>query len=320
MRFYNYIDLIDRNKGINDIPMYKGNLPTDLVTYLSFFETLYVVVASNTISLDIIDYMYRFRFFAGCNNLLMQESELLPLGYQYPNIISFYNMWSNHIVKNHNHDIQCANISEEIPGYEHDLHKRYAAYRFANKINKPISIRFLNRHLNWVYLTLKVLTDEDYEKCMVLQTNVVDQIADNKEKNIFESLSEEEMRQSLSKNIGIGLFDGEQLVAQLNLLVNLSDKENLVLDLKPKMELSNNPAIVDYVVVEKGYRGYEIQSTLLFVAECLSKKYGKDGICAVISPYNVNSMRNFLSQGYKVVATLPKYQSERHYVWRELKQ
>jgi hypothetical protein len=161
-------------------------------------------------------------------------------------------------------------------------------------------------------------TSADYEKGMRLQAEVVNGIKDNDSKNIFEGLSSKGMLRSLKDNIGIGLFDEEELVAQLNLLVNPLPKDNLILDLLPEIKVSQNSAIVDYVVVKKEYRGYDIQSTLLFAAECLAKKYEKDGICAVTSPFNVNSLRNFISQGYKVVATLPKYRSERHYLWKEI--
>ena len=319
MRFYHYIDLIDRSKGLEDMPIYKGLIPTDLVTYLAFFETLYVVVASKTINIEVIDYMYRFRFFAGCNNLLMQESELLPLGYQYPNIISFYNLWSEYIVNSYNHEFACKNVSEEIPGYEYDLHKRYAVFCFVNRINKPMLIRFLNRKMEWLTLTLKLIEINRIKESIDLQKEIIGGIIDNDKKNIFEDLSNDEMFQSIKDNVAIGLYKDDNLVAQINVLFNILDQNNIILDLLPNNEVSLNAAIIDYVVVKEDYRGFGIQNTLLFAAECLAKKYGKKGICAVTSPLNVHSTKNFVSQGYKILATLPKYKSERHYLWKTIK-
>ena len=317
MRFYRYIDLYDRNKGIAEIPAYDGVIPTDLVTYLSFFETLYILVGSGTLDISVIDFTYRFRFFAGCNIPIMQESELLPLGYQYPNIMSLYNMWSEYIVEKYDHTVKCDSISEEIPLYEYDLHKRYAAYCFANKPGRAIKVRFLNRHLIWMNLTMKTIESDQIDICMNFQERVLKQIEGNDEKNIFEPLTKEEMQQALCRNECIGLYDGPELVAQMNLLLKPNRNENIALDLADT-SVYENAAVLDYVLVSEQTRGYAIQKTLLFVAECIAKNYRKSGICAVTSPFNTFSIKNFISQGYHIVDTKPKYKSTRHYLWKSL--
>ncbi|MBQ6934424.1 MAG: toll/interleukin-1 receptor domain-containing protein [Clostridia bacterium] len=317
MRFYRYIDLFDRNRGIKDIPDYDGNIPTDLVTYLSFFETLYIIIGSKTIDLSVIDFAYRFRFFAGCNIPVMQKSELLPLGYQYPNIMSFYNIWCDYIVENYDHNVKCDSISEQIPLYENDLHKQYAAYTFAMKMGTPMKIRFLNRYLTWLNLTMKMLDEEDYDDCMALQQEMLNNIANNDERNIFEALTENEMRKSLRNEYCVGLYNGDKLVAQMNLLVNPDEKENLMLDLESELK-NSDCAVLDYVVVHPELRGYSIQKTLLFVAECIAKNNNKQGICAVTSPENIYSIKNFLSQEYQIVETKPKYHSIRHYLLKSM--
>lgn len=317
MRFYRYIDLFDRNKGITEIPEYDGIVPTDLVTYLSFFETLYILIGSGTLDLSVVDFAYRFRFFAGCNMPLMQESELLPLGYQYPNIMSLYNMWSNYIVEQYDHSIESDNLSEQIPLYEYDLHKRYAAYCFSNKPGLPVKIRFLNRNFIWKNLTLKLVEEGEIDICMTLQEEVLNQIEGNEEKNIFEALTKEEMKSALMKKEVIGLYEGTELVAQMNLLLNPNDNENIAADLN-NPEIYDNAAILDYVLVSTKARGYSIQKTLLFIAECIAKNAHKQGVCAVTSPLNYHSIKNFISQGYQIVETKPKYKSIRHYLWKRI--
>lgn len=317
MRFYRYIDMYDRNNGVENIPPYDGVIPTDLVTYLSFFETMYIIVASGSLDISVIDYAYRFRFFAGCNNPTMQESELLPLGYQYPNIMAFYNLWVNYIVDHNDHSKKIDSVSLKIPMYEFDLHKRYASFCFARNPKVPIMIRFLNRKLEWLNLILKTIDADEIDECMSLQKDVLGNIAKNDERNFFEPLTENEMHKALIQGECIGLYNSDILIAQMNLLINPEEQEDLSLDL-PDDYHEMNAAVLDYVVVEDGSRGYEIQRTLLFVAECIAINQNKGGIIAVTSPQNVHSIKNFISQGYRIIATMPKYKSVRHYLWKSL--
>jgi len=317
MRFYRYIDLYDRNKGLGEIPEYDGDIPSDLVTYLSFFETLYIIIGSGTMQLSVLDFAYRYRFFAGCNIPIMQKSELLPLGYQYPNIMSLYNIWCDYIVERYDHSVKCDSISDQIPLYDNDLHKQYAAYVFAQKPGRPMKIRFLNRNLVWLNLTMRVMDERDFENCMAFQRDMLLTIEDNDSKNIFQPLTEKEMEKALREECCVGLFDGETLMAQMNLILTPDDTENLILDL-PADPQYDNPAIVDYVAVHQQVRGYSIQKSLLFVAECIAANHNKSGICAVASPENTHSIKNFLSRGYRIVATQPKYRSTRHYLWKRL--
>lgn len=319
MRFYRYIDLYDRSRGVSDILDYDGDVPTDLVTYLSFFESLYIIIGSATLQLSVLDFAYRYRFFAGCNNPVMQNSELLPLGYQYPNILSLYNLWCDYIVDRYDHSVKCENINEEIPLYEYDLHKRYAAYCFAKKPGRPVRIRFLNKNLLWLNLTMKMLDADNLQQCMEFQKEMLETIVDNDSKNIFEPLTVEEMETSLKKHCCIGLFCENQLMAQINVMLEADSSENLMLDLDKTLQ-NGKPAIIDYIAVHKKARGYQIQKTLLFLAECIGRNNDRTDIYAVTSPYNSHSIKNFLSQSYKIVATQPKYKDIRHYLWKKIQQ
>ena len=107
------------------------------------------------------------------------------------------------------------------------------------------------------------------------------------------------------------------MVAQMNLLLKPNRNENIALDLADT-SVYENAAVLDYVLVSEQTRGYAIQKTLLFVAECIAKNYRKSGICAVTSPFNTFSIKNFISQGYHIVDTKPKYKSTRHYLWKSL--
>lgn len=317
MRFYRYIDLYDRNNGSSELPEYDGDVPMDLATYLSFFETLYIIIGSETMELSVLDFAYRYRFFAGCNNPLMQQSELLPLGYQYPNIMSLYNIWCDYVVNRYDHSVKCDRISDEIPLYDNDLHKRYAAYSFAKRLTRSMKIRFLNRNLIWLNATIRLMDERDLDDSMAFQKNIVDGIENNDSKNLFEPLSIEEMRRSLKYDYCIGLYKEDRLIAQMNLILDPRDAENLTLDLPDHAKYAN-PLILDYVVVHQEARGFAIQKELLLIAEFIGKNNNKSGICAVTSPHNTHSIKNFLSQNYNIVDTRKKYHSIRHYMWKIL--
>ena len=318
LRFYNYIDNYDRIYNKNDMQPYSGTIPTDLVTYLSFFETLYIIIASKTIELSIIDFAYRFRFFAGCNISIMQESELLPLGYQYPNIVSLYNMWSEYIVSNYDHSQKTKSVSNEIPLYDNDLHKNIAIYRFSNQPDIPMRIRFLNRNLIWLNLTIKLIRNNEIDNCMSFQAQVLNNIPNNDTNNIFEPLTHKEMEKSLHKSVCVGLYnENDELTAQMNIIINPDESEDLSLDLDEKYQ-NKDICIIDYIVVNEKMWGYSIQKAFLFLADCIAKNHNKKGICAVISPHNTYSIKNFLSKGYSIIATKPKYKSTRHYFWKNL--
>ena len=315
MRYYRYFDQYDRSRNKSELPAFRGDIPTDLVTFLSFFETLYIIVASGAIDIAVIDYTYRFRFFAGCNTPLMQESELLPLGYQYPNIVSFYNLWTDYITGIYDHTKKLDTISMEIPLYEYDFHKRYAAYCFAKNIGTPVKIRPLNRYLLGQELTIRTIGIDELPVCMAFQDRIVNGIADNERFNFFEPLTKEEMARALQLNLCVGIYRDEKIVAQANYLLFPTEEENLMLDLDPEYQVKD-ALILDYVVVDKEVRGYGIQSVLLFIAECVAQNHVKAGICAVTSPQNSHSIRNFFEAGYSLVTTKKKYKSTRHYLWK----
>lgn len=314
MRFYHYIDMCDRNIGIRSLPKYEGDIPRDLVTYLSFFETLYIIIVTKTIDLSVIDEMYRFRFFAACNNPVMQNSELLPLGYQYPNIMELYDLWSEYIRTQHTKNSKLINMYFEIPQFDHDLHKRYHIYQFAHHLNITQQIRLIDRYGNKINLFFKRMSEKDLEEAMNLQNEVVSNIPNNDIHNIFEPLSLGELSYSLKKDIVIGAYFENKLIAFLNLIPYPNDKQNLLLDLEEYKDVdSKNIMVVDCVLINELYRGFGLQSLFLDLAQFLAKHMVIKYLCAVVSPKNPYSAKNFIKNGYRMAAMLPKYHSIREY-------
>ena len=318
MRLYQYLDTFVRNCGIRDTPPYSGKIPTDYATYLSFFETMYLILITDTLDMALVDEMYRFRFFAACNNPEMQKSELLPLGYQYPNVLELYDIWIEYIRILHEKEGRERNFMDDIPMYEYDLRKRYALYTFAMNPSVQRNITFINRYAERKDLVIKPLNMEYLDRVSEFQKHVVSKIENNDLDNIFEPLTEQEIRDALESNC-FALLDGERIAAVFSVIPRPKKEYNLLLDLD---SVGNVPVdeimIVDCILVDPEYRGFHIQRAFLSFAEFLSRRMEIKYLCAVVSPKNYFSISNFLKAGYQNVAIKPKYHSVRNYFLKKL--
>ena len=321
MRLYRYLDIYDRSRGIQSIPPYEGVIPTDYATYLSFFETMYVILATETLDIGLVDEMYRYRFFAMCNNPMIQASELLPLGYQYPNVLDLYDLWSEHIRRQYCGVEQDGSFAEAIPLAEYDLHRRYQLYRFAMNPSRPRRIRFVNGKADKIELVCRLLVPADLEAVKAFQENVLAGIPDNDTENLFEALTEAELCEALAGQYCVGFYEEERLAALLSVIPYPKHTSNLLCDLEEwDGEDRNKNMVVDCVLVDEAYRGFGIQRNQLFLAECMARRLEIPLLCAVASPKNFYSIRNFIKTGYRNVATMPKYHSTRSYFVKELEE
>lgn len=319
MRLYRYLDIYDRSRGIRSVPPYDGVIPTDYATYLSFFETLYVILATDTLDIGLVDEMYRYRFFAMCNNPMIQASELLPLGYQYPNVLDLYDLWSEHIRRQYCGAERDSSFTEAIPLAEYDLHRRYQLYRFAMNPSRSRRIRFFNGRAEKVELICRLLVPADLDVVTAFQDHVLAGIPNNDTENLFEALTDAEWYEALAGQYCVGFYVEDALAAVLSVIPYPKDDANLLNDLEEWENRDRSKSmIIDCVLVDERYRGFGIQRSQLFLAECMARRLEIPFLCAVASPKNFYSIRNFIKNGYRNVATKPKYHSVRSYFIKEL--
>lgn len=312
MRLYKYIDCCDRLQGIAEPPAYDGVMPTDVVTYLNFFENLYLLLATDTIHLPIIDDTYRFRFFSACNSVLVQESELLDLGYQYPNILALYDYWREYLRQQNESDVPTRAISDVIFGFDRDLHVSHRVYELAYDLNGSQVIDFIDRCFHKCTLTLRRLHADDLERCMELQAAVSVDIPDNDELNVFEAVTEREMVHSLSHDVCIGYFDSGRLVAQMNFIPDPDPGQDLLGSVRDEAGV-DLAGVIDLCIVAGEYRGFGLQRSMIKLAKFLARRYDTPAVLATVSPHNLPSARNFIKEGFRVLARVPKYRSERDF-------
>lgn len=318
MRLYKYLDMFERNRGVTETPPYSGNIPTDYATYLSFFETLYLILYTETLDMALVDEMYRFRFFALCNNPEIQRSELLPLGYQYPNVLALYDMWIEHIRELYSAGNTEMDFMDAVPLYEFDLQKRYALNTFAMNPSVPRSVVFTNRVAAQKKLTIKRLTAEYFTEVCSFQKYVVNGIDNNDTDNLFEPLSEQELRDAL-ECCCFALMDGDRIVAMLSVIPNPREESNLLMDLEfMRSTPPEKIMILDCVLVDPEYRGFRIQRSFFHLAEFCAERMEIKYLCGVVSPKNYFSTSNFIKAGYQLVGTRSKYHSVRNYFLKTL--
>ena len=313
LRVYEYLDNYFRAAGVSKIPPYNGRIPTDFATYLAFFENMYLIVLTETVDISMIDEGYRFRFFAACNNPEIQKSELLALGYQYPRIFALYDYWSEYIRVKQSEKPDGSTLFEAFPGYERDLHITYGLYCFSNNFQQK-KIRLINGKFQRVELEFRLLTQNDFDRFVSLQHDVLDSIPNNTQRNIFEPLTADEIQHSLVHDTCVGVFDEGGLVGLASFIVNPTQAQNLLHDIADySMVPAEQTMIIDCILVSPKYRGFGLQRIFLTLADFIAEKRNVSYSCAVVSPQNNFSSGNFIRCGYQEIDNLPKYHSRRDY-------
>lgn len=76
----------------------KDNL--QIINYLTFFESLYIMVKNNVLTIEMLDELFGRRFFVVVNNIEIQEKELGKNYMYYLNIYRLHAMWKAYRIKN----------------------------------------------------------------------------------------------------------------------------------------------------------------------------------------------------------------------------
>lgn len=70
-----------------------------VMTYLTFFETCYLLHNRAIVDLSLLDDLFRYRFFTAMHHPQVQEIEIVPDRSSYLNLITLYDLWRAHIKK-----------------------------------------------------------------------------------------------------------------------------------------------------------------------------------------------------------------------------
>lgn len=91
---------------------------TAIVEYLTFFETVYLLLERDVVDISLIDDLFRYRFFIAVNNPLVQDLELLPDARYYANIYALDYLWNEYRAKQKDYEESPYSLRNRNPDYE----------------------------------------------------------------------------------------------------------------------------------------------------------------------------------------------------------
>lgn len=89
-----------------------------VVEYLTFFETLYILVSREVINLSLINDLFAYRFFSAVNNKDIQNMELVKDARYYKNIYRLDNLWHRYRYEQGSETDRKSELQKIVPDYE----------------------------------------------------------------------------------------------------------------------------------------------------------------------------------------------------------
>jgi len=89
-----------------------------VVEYLTFFETLYILMNRDVVNISMIDDLFAYRFFSAVNNKDIQDMELVKDAIYYKNIYRLDNLWHKHRFEQGTVKDEESALRKIVPDYE----------------------------------------------------------------------------------------------------------------------------------------------------------------------------------------------------------
>ena len=184
--------------------------------------------------------------------------------------------------------------------------------------------RFAVEYMNREVKLLKHRSTEDFKEFEfkpIASLNYYKELCDinngikeeNIDVSIFSAPSNDEIMESLDKDVIFGVFHHRKLVAFSILIEDRNSERDLTnYYLKYKKE---DTISFDNVEVRKEYRGYGLEKELIEIAKKELAKRNKKHLLAVVSKVNIASFKSFEKCGFKVLRNdIPIYGTTRELV------
>ena len=91
---------------------------TAIVEYLTFFETIYLLLERDVIDIKLIDDLFRYRFFIAVTNTFVQDLELLPDARYYTNVYALDDLWTRYRIKQGDYEEPPTSLRQRNPEYD----------------------------------------------------------------------------------------------------------------------------------------------------------------------------------------------------------
>lgn len=258
----------------------------EISNYLTFFETIYILIKDDVIDISEINDLFSYRFFLAVHNKHVQSTKLVNEPGNFRNLYNLERLWMNYRLKNGLSVYRIDNCLERACIRE----KKVDEYlKLMGK--KPIKLKY------------RELKAKDVDSIMDLQDKVYNSLSDKSllrknTKEMFESCV-------VDPNVSVGVYDGDKLVAVGIMVDARGTDEDLGVGLK-KFEVQKNINFKNVMVLPE-YRGLLLQLRLMVYLEEKAKKMGYTHSCTSISPDNFYSRSNALKMGYLYDHSAEKY-------------
>lgn len=164
-------------------------------------------------------------------------------------------------------------------------------------------------------LTYRFCREQDVGSIMALQLRVSSGL---RPEIAFLTASEDEVGESIEKDVCLALFDGEDMVAFGMLVVNRISYRNIGAETENHPNALLKLTTIDSILVDREYQSYGIQAFLIQRMLTISQEYSVKFACATVSPKNILGLNNYLSQGFQVVRRLASIGGDRFLLKRAL--
>lgn len=184
--------------------------------------------------------------------------------------------------------------------------------RFSDECNKKKTLVLKHKGSEGFkeFVFKPLTTYSHYQSLVKINNEVIDENISN---DIFTAPRNEEILESLDKDIVYGVFHHQKLVAFSILILDRNSERDLS-NYLPKYK-KETCASFDNVEVKKEYRGYGIEKELINIAKEEAKNNNRAHLIAVVSKDNQASIKSFKHCGFEVIeSNIPIYGSTRELV------
>ena len=251
----------------------------DIVAYLTYFETIYVLLKKNAIDISLIDDLFAYRFRLALRNASIQRISLVRYDSSYINLYKLDHLWCKY------------------KKVKSDLEK-------SNPNNYPILVR--GGKMKKEEIMLRKAQIEDAESIHNIMQRVYD-LLDDKSIYVCDDL-EYVVEHIEKKGLGVVAYNiNKEIIASFILRFPKDSEDNLGRDINLPEEELDKVVHMETAVVLPEYRGSGLQKKMLDYAEKLIDVNKYNVFLATVSPKNPASFKTFEKAGYSHVLTKEKY-------------
>lgn len=264
--------------------------------YLTFFESMYLLVNENAIQMKMLNDLFGYRFFLAVHSDIMQDQKLCGQPANFKNIYYLEKIWMDYRAENHLKTFRYENRLEVAcrkrgKKAEYDMMMSEMQQRYTRR-----KVREL-KEKNYNFYTFRRCTEKDLKAVLTLQKRIIKEYPD---RSFYQSFGEREIRSCMDEKNGAvyGVFFRRRLLAAC--LMDVQEKtcrdfrEKIRKATGKSLELSDEKmAIAQFVMVDKNFRGLDLLQAIMSVAERdMRNRFAVTKIALTISPGNIYAIRN----------------------------